>query len=146
VNQAPPNSDVLVLGAGLAGISAALALGGGYRLVERESRPGGLCRTELRDGFSFDATGHWLHLRDPDVQALAQEVLPGGWLTVQRRAAIWSHGVFTRYPYQVNTRGLPPAVVTENVLGFIHRSMVGGFSKVPHGLRRKRNAALFSLL
>ncbi len=119
MNPAPPNYDVLVLGAGLAGISTALALGGGYRLVERESRPGGLCRTEVRDGFAFDATGHWLHLRDPDVRALAQEVLPDGWVTVQRRASIWSHGVFTRYPYQVNTHGLPPAVVAENVLGFI---------------------------
>jgi protoporphyrinogen oxidase len=46
-------------------------------------------------------------------------VLPGGWLTVQRRAAIRSHGVFTRYPYQVNTSGLPPAVAAENVLGFV---------------------------
>ena len=119
MNQAPPNSDVLVLGAGLAGISAALALGGGYRLLEREARPGGLCRTDVRDGFSFDATGHWLHFRDPDTRALAHEVLPGGWITVQRRASIHSQGVFTRYPYQVNTHGLPAAVVTENVLGFI---------------------------
>jgi phytoene dehydrogenase-like protein len=59
---------VLVLGAGLAGISAALALEGRYRLLEREARPGGLCRTELRDGFAFDATGHWLHLRDPGIR------------------------------------------------------------------------------
>jgi protoporphyrinogen oxidase len=119
VNRAPPNSDVLVLGAGLAGISAALALDGRYRLFEREARPGGLCRTDVRDGFAFDATGHWLHLRDAGVRVLADEVLPGGWVEVDRRAAIFSHGVFTRYPYQVNTHGLPPAVVAENVLGFL---------------------------
>jgi protoporphyrinogen oxidase len=116
---APINNDVVVLGAGLAGIAAAHALGGGYRLLERESRPGGLCRTHVREGFAFDETGHWLHLRDPGIRALAEEVLPGGWLTVRRRAAIWSHGVFTRYPYQVNTHGLPPAVVAENLLGFV---------------------------
>lgn len=126
MNQAPPNSDVLVLGAGLAGISAALALDGGYRLLERESRPGGLCRTDVRDGFAFDATGHWLHLRDPDARALAEDVLPGGWVSVQRRAAIRSHGVFTRYPYQVNTHGLPPAVIAENVLGFIEAHLGEG--------------------
>jgi protoporphyrinogen oxidase len=123
VNRAPPNSDVLVLGAGLAGISAALALDGRYRLLEREARPGGLCRTDLRDGFAFDATGHWLHLRDPDIRALAEELLPGGWLTVERRAAIWSHGVFTRYPYQVNTHGLPAEVVAQNVLGFVEAQL-----------------------
>jgi protoporphyrinogen oxidase len=110
---------VLVLGAGLAGLSAALHLGERYRLLERSERPGGLCRTEARDGFLFDATGHWLHLRDPEVRRLAEEVLPSGWLAVERRAGIFSNGVFTRYPYQVNTHGLPARVVAENVLGFI---------------------------
>jgi protoporphyrinogen oxidase len=113
------NSDVLILGAGLAGMSAALHLGGGYRLVEKGDRVGGLCKTDVRDGFCFDATGHWLHLRDPAMRTLAEELLPAGWVTVQRRAAIWSHRVFTRYPYQVNTNGLPAEVVAENVLGFI---------------------------
>ena len=115
----PKIGDVLVIGAGLAGLSAALHLGSGYRLVEKADRPGGLCRTDARDGFLFDATGHWLHLRDPAMRALAEEVLPAGWVEVRRRAGIWSHRVFTRYPYQVNTQGLPPEVVAENVLGFV---------------------------
>jgi protoporphyrinogen oxidase len=119
----PKKGDVLVVGAGLAGLSAALHLGGGYRLLEKADRPGGLCRTDARDGFLFDATGHWLHLRDPAMRALAEEVLPGGWVEVRRRAAIWSHGVFTRYPYQVNTHGLPPEVVAENVLGFVEAQL-----------------------
>lgn len=114
-----PETDVLILGAGLAGISAALHARSPYRLVERSDRVGGLCKTDVRDGFHFDATGHWLHLRDPDMRRLAEEVLPGGWITVQRRAGIWSHRRFTRYPYQVNTHGLPPEVVAENILGFI---------------------------
>lgn len=110
---------MLILGAGLAGLSAALRLGGEYRLVERADRPGGLTRGHLRDGFRFDQTGHWLHLRDPSMRALAEELLPDGWLEVRRRAAIFSCGVFTRYPYQVHTHGLPPEVVAENVLGLI---------------------------
>ncbi len=112
-------TDALILGAGLAGLSAALHAPGSYRLIERGDRVGGLCRTELRDGFLFDATGHWLHLRDPEMRRLAEDLLPGGWVTVQRRAAIWSHRRFTRYPYQVNTHGLPPEVIAENVLGFL---------------------------
>ncbi len=116
---AAPKDDVLILGAGLSGLSAAIHLAGGYRLVEKSDRVGGLCKTGVRDGFHFDATGHWLHLRDPGMRALAEEVLPGGWTTVVRKAGIWSHGVFTRYPYQVNTCGLPPEIVAENVLGFI---------------------------
>jgi protoporphyrinogen oxidase len=112
-------TDVLILGAGLAGLSAALHASGSYRLVERTDRVGGLCKTDVREGFHFDATGHWLHLREADMRRLADDVLPGGWVTVQRKAGIWSHQRFTRYPYQVNTHGLPPDVVAENVLGFI---------------------------
>jgi protoporphyrinogen oxidase len=113
------DTDLLILGAGLAGISAALHAPAAYRLVERSERVGGLCKTDVRDGFCFDATGHWLHLRDEGMRRLADEALPGGWLQVERKAAIWSHGRFTRYPYQVNTHGLPPEVVAENVLGFV---------------------------
>lgn len=114
-----PETDVLILGAGLAGISAALHARSTYRLIEKTDRVGGLCKTDVRDGFHFDATGHWLHLRDPEMRRLADEVLPDGWMTVQRKAGIWSHRRFTRYPYQVNTHGLPPEVVAENVLGFL---------------------------
>jgi protoporphyrinogen oxidase len=53
------------------------------------------------------------------MRRLVEGLLPGGWIEVRRRAAIWSNGVFTRYPYQVNTHGLPPEVVAENLLGFL---------------------------
>jgi protoporphyrinogen oxidase len=137
------STDVLILGAGLAGLSTALHTRGSYRLVEKTGRPGGLCKTEVRDGFSFDATGHWLHLRDPDMRRLAQEALPGGWVTVRRRAAIWSHGRFTRYPYQVNTHGLPPEVIAENVLGFIEAQLGEGGRALRE--REPRNFAEFIL-
>jgi protoporphyrinogen oxidase len=137
------STDVLILGAGLAGLSTALHARGAYRLIERADRPGGLCKTEVREGFSFDATGHWLHLRDPDVRRLAEEVLPGGWITVRRQAAIWSHGRFTRYPYQVNTHGLPPEVIAENVLGFIEAQLGEGGRELRE--RGPRNFAEFIL-
>ena len=131
------DTDLLILGAGLAGLSAALHAPGSYRLVERSERPGGLCKTDLRDGFSFDATGHWLHLRDEGMRRLAAEALPGGWVTVERKAGIWSHGRFTRYPYQVNTHGLPPEVVAENVLGFVEAQ----FGEKGRALREREPAS-----
>ena len=53
---------ILIVGAGLAGLSTAYHLSGlPYRLYEREQEVGGLCRSYKKDGFTFDYTGHLLH-------------------------------------------------------------------------------------
>ncbi|MGO8968203.1 MAG: protoporphyrinogen/coproporphyrinogen oxidase [Myxococcaceae bacterium] len=116
---------VLILGGGLAGLSTAVFLRRPWVLVEKEARVGGKTRTDvLHGGFHFDATGHWLHLRDPEIQALVTERwLPGGLVRIDRRAAVFSRGVFTRFPYQVNTHGLPAEVVAENLMGFVEATL-----------------------
>jgi protoporphyrinogen oxidase len=113
---------VVVVGAGLTGMSAShhlRALGIEHRLLERSCQPGGLAVTVEQDGFRFDRTGHLLHLRDPDMRKLALDLLGGDALTIERRSVVWSHGTFTRYPYQANTLGLPPEVAYECVMGFL---------------------------
>ena len=114
---------VVILGAGLAGLSTAYHLRRAGRrsvaLCEREARPGGLCRSESVDGFTFDRTGHFLHLRDPAAKRLASRWLGDELATVTRSSWIFSHGVYTRYPFQTNTYGLPIAVVKECLLGYI---------------------------
>ncbi|MBK8481905.1 MAG: FAD-dependent oxidoreductase [Proteobacteria bacterium] len=116
----------IILGGGLTGISAALHLRRPYLLVERESRLGGLARTNERDGFFFDHTGHWLHLRTDAMRALAQRVMGEALVEVERRAAIYSHGVLTPYPFQANLHGLPPPVVYECLLGFVQARLQRG--------------------
>ncbi len=41
-----------------------------YLLFEKESRPGGLVRSERVNGFSFDYTGHLLHMREERTRQL----------------------------------------------------------------------------
>jgi protoporphyrinogen oxidase len=114
---------VAVLGAGLTGLSASLELsrrGAPHRLFEREKVAGGHAVTLEEQGFRFDRTGHLLHLRDPRMQALAEDLLrPHQYRRLQRRSAVFSHGVYTRYPFQANTFGLPPEVAFECVSGFV---------------------------
>lgn len=112
-------APVVLLGGGLTGISTALHLGQPWVLLERESRLGGHARTVERDGHFFDVTGHWLHLRDPKVQSLVEEILPGQMHRVERRARIWSHGRTTHYPFQANLHGLPQDVIDECVAGVL---------------------------
>lgn len=119
-------APVIILGGGLTGLSAGLHLGDTlpWRLFEKDARVGGHARTEERDGFFFDKTGHWLHLRDPGMKDLVARLLPGGapdreLVKVDRRARVFSHGALTRYPFQANLHGLPPGIVSECLLGFI---------------------------
>jgi protoporphyrinogen oxidase len=64
--------NVVVLGAGAAGLAAGLALderGRPFQLLESDTAPGGLARTDVLDGFSFDRTGHVLHFKLADIQS-----------------------------------------------------------------------------
>jgi protoporphyrinogen oxidase len=119
-------SPVIILGGGLTGISAAVHLRAPWILLERDDRLGGHARTDERDGYRFDKTGHWLHLRDPGVKALVDELLPGQMQPIARRARIFSHGVLTRFPYQANLHGLPPEVVKECLMGVIEAKVSAG--------------------
>ncbi|MCS6898731.1 MAG: FAD-dependent oxidoreductase [Myxococcales bacterium] len=113
---------VLILGAGLAGLSAAWHLrrqGVKCRLLERQSQVGGHAVTVEEEGYRFDRTGHLLHLRDEEIRGWIHRLLGERLLTVQRRSRVYSHGVYTRYPFQANTYGLPPEVAHECIMGFL---------------------------
>lgn len=115
--------QVAVLGAGLTGLSTSLCLSEArvsHRLFERDGVAGGHAVTVEEHGFRFDRTGHLLHLSDPALSALALELLPAEqYRKIQRRSAVFSHGVYTRYPFQANTFGLPPEVAYECLAGFL---------------------------
>ncbi len=110
---------VVILGAGLTGLSAAYHLGAPSLVIEREAEVGGLARTHVEDGFTFDCTGHLLHLRDARVVALVERLLPRALARHERRALIFSKGVFTPYPFQANLHGLPLDVIKECLAGFV---------------------------
>src|SRR3989441_4096098 len=110
---------VVVLGAGLTGLSAAYHLGAPSLVIEREREVGGLARTHTEEGFTFDGTGHLLHLREARVVALVDALLPRAFARHERRALVFSKGVFTPYPFQANLHGLPLEVVKECVAGFV---------------------------
>jgi protoporphyrinogen oxidase len=89
-----PLSHTVIAGGGLAGLSCARELGDGFTLLEAEDRVGGLVRSEVVDGFSFDFTGHWFHARDKEIRTLVQERwLRDNLITIERRALIHSEGV-----------------------------------------------------
>ena len=78
--------DTLIIGAGLAGLSAAYHLGQGSEIYEAEDYSGGKARSEHVDGFTFDVTGHWLHLRDEAIRGWILDLLGDDhFLRIRRR-------------------------------------------------------------
>lgn len=115
----------MIAGAGLTGLSAALQLaerGSGRPIVllEREQRVGGKARSERSSGYTFDVTGHWLHLRDDRVRALVRRVFePGDLVEIERKTGIYTHGVMLPYPFQANLHGLPLPIVQRCLVEFV---------------------------
>ena len=116
---------VVILGAGLAGLSASIHLSEDFdvEVHEREDEPGGVARSRRVGGFTFDYTGHLLHLRDEGIKALIDRLCPDAFRRCERHAFIWSHGTHVPYPFQANLHGLPPEVVAECLIGFVHALM-----------------------
>ena len=111
---------IIIAGAGLAGLSTAFHLGAReYRIVEKDDRPGGLCRTETRGDYQFDRGGHLLHFRDDSIKSFVHDLLGDNRQEFQSNAAVFSKNVLTDYPFQANLHGLPLEVVRDCLVGFV---------------------------
>src|SRR4030043_2251810 len=96
---------ILILGAGLAGLSVAWHLqkkGIDCRIFEKEPEVGGLCRSKKVGDFTFDCDGHLLHFKHRYTFNLIKNLLADNLSELKRSAWIYTHGQYSRYPFQVN--------------------------------------------
>jgi protoporphyrinogen oxidase len=102
---------ILVIGGGITGLAAARTLsaaGEDFLVLERETEPGGWCRSIPSGKYLFDWSGHFLHLADPRMREWILD-LPGvSWETVTRDARVFLRGKTTPYPFQANLCGHTP--------------------------------------
>ncbi|MBI4064481.1 MAG: FAD-dependent oxidoreductase [Elusimicrobia bacterium] len=124
----------VIIGAGLAGLSAAYHLKDNWVILEKESKVGGLAASGQSKGFTFDKTGHLLHMHNPYTKGwLIEGLLKNQMNTHARDSWIHSQNVFTRYPFQANTYGLAPKTLTECVVAFLKtRDKIRKPSADPH--------------
>jgi protoporphyrinogen oxidase len=111
-------NGVVILGGGLAGLAAALY--SGAPVYEAAPDVGGVAASDQVEGFTFDRGIHILQTRNPTVLALLDE-LGVRLIDHSRQAYVYSHGVYTAYPFQVNTAGLPMGLRVRCVRDFLRR-------------------------
>lgn len=119
MNKTNAGSETVIIGAGLAGLSAAYHLKSGYSVFEKDAELGGMARSIYKDGYIFDYDGHLLHFRDEYAFNLVSRLLNGNLAPHKRNSWIYSKGIFTRYPFQANFYGLPNSVVKDCLMGLI---------------------------
>jgi protoporphyrinogen oxidase len=115
----PATYKCIVIGGGPTGLSAAYHLGKDTLLLDKNPTAGGWCRSVEQGGFTFDHAGHIMFSNDPYVLSLYDKLLGDNVHWQDREAWVYSKQVYTRYPFQGALYGLPPAVITECIVGAI---------------------------
>ena len=91
-------ANTIVIGAGPAGLGAALALGDSAIVLESRETVAGLCSTVTLDGAIFDLGGHSFSTPHPAIRRLVFDALK---MEEQKRDAwCWVNGEYVRYPFQ----------------------------------------------
>ena len=115
------HSMITIVGAGLAGLSAAYHLGADYTVLERDQTIGGLCKSINIDGYVFDLAPHILFTRNPYTRDLFHKLLRGNIETQSRRAYIYMMNTYVEYPFEANLYPLPEAVKEECIRGVMEK-------------------------
>ncbi|MDR2191310.1 MAG: FAD-dependent oxidoreductase [Endomicrobium sp.] len=110
----------VIIGAGISGLSAAYFLKKDYVILEKNARAGGLCRSFYEDGFTFDCSGHFIHIKDKSVKMFVNK-FSGGLDEIERNASIYLRGGFIPYPFQANLYYLDEKIKEECVRGVLNR-------------------------
>lgn len=94
-------NDIIILGGGLAGLSAGFTLtkaGLPVQVYEGAAGVGGLSKTIERNGFRFDLGGHRFFTNDKEIDALVRDLMGREMVSVRRSSKIYLRDQYFDYP------------------------------------------------
>lgn len=96
-----------ILGGGLTGLVIGAFLKSPYKIFEKEKKPGGLCRTFVKDGYTWDFGGaHILFSKNQKVIDFEKKILGRNLKLQKRNNKIFYQGRFLKYPFENGLNGL----------------------------------------
>lgn len=102
------NVDILIVGAGITGLSLASFLDtDDYLIVERDAEVGGYCKTTIRNGFVWDYSGHFFHFNNKEIKDYVLENIECEVVTVNKKSHIYYNDRYIDFPFQNNIHQLP---------------------------------------
>jgi len=108
-----------ILGGGLSGISLQHFLKQDSEVLEKEDRPGGLCRTFQKDGFTYDIGGHILFSKDKFINDFVKTVLAPNINSCIRNNKILFRGRYVKYPFENGFGILDKQDIYECLMGYL---------------------------
>ena len=109
-----------ILGGGLSGLALAANLKRhSFEVLEAGSECGGLCRTTIDQGYTFDYGGaHIIFSRDQKILGYMLSLLGDNVVQSRRNTKVLYNGRLVKYPFENGLSGLPPGENLECLLGY----------------------------
>lgn len=97
----------LIVGAGVSGLTFANYVKNDYLIIEKESRIGGYCKTNYKNGFVWDYAGHFFHFKTDEFKnKFVNDVDSSDIIKQEKRTKIYYHGDYIDFPFQTNIHQL----------------------------------------
>ena len=90
----------IIIGAGISGLSFGYFSKKPFIIFEKENTVGGLCKSIKDNGFTFDYSGHFIHIKDKKIKSLIEKVIGKKLLTVKRNSVILFDNKIIPFPFQ----------------------------------------------
>ena len=92
----------IVIGAGISGLSFGYFSKKSFIIFEKENTVGGLCKSIKNNGFTFDYSGHFIHIKNKKIKSLIERVTGKKLLIIKRNSAILFNNKIMPFPFQAN--------------------------------------------
>lgn len=114
-----------ILGGGLSGVTLQKYLKADSEILEKEARIGGLCRSFVKNGFTYDLGGHILYSKSEDVLKTIKQFLGKNIYYYHRDVKISYKGKYLKYPFENGIGALDKEERAKLLIGYLQNPHIG---------------------